>query len=135
MAGERIRPRRRIVTSWSAIAWAARRFAGAVGSLIRRMAVPMSSAGERGAGQHWRAMRERPEQMIEQQPSQKCRLKLPCQWVEGDGFDVPFASRPANDPRALADTVLLLLSNALAKPDSSQVLNLSGHASDSRSKG
>jgi hypothetical protein len=80
-------------------------------------------------------MRERPEQMTEQQPSQKRRLKLPCQWVEADGFEVSLASRRANVPQALTDTALLLLSNALSRPDSSQVLNLSGHASDARSKG
>jgi hypothetical protein len=99
------------------------------------MAVPMSTAGERGAGQHGLAMRERPEQMTEQQPSQKRRLKLPCQWVEADGFEVPLASRRANVPQALADTALLLLSNALAKPDSNLVPNLPGHAPDSCSNG
>lgn len=54
--------------------------------------------------------------MIEQTKSRKTKTKLPCQWVEEEGFEVMPTPEPANDPQARAGTALLLKSSPLPRP-------------------
>jgi len=47
--------------------------------------------------------------MTEQTKSQKIKAKLPCQWVEEEGFEVrPATAVAAKNPQVLTDTALLL---------------------------
>jgi len=54
--------------------------------------------------------------MTEQTKSRKTKTKLPCQWVEDEGFEVTPAQGPAKDPQALPDTAFLLKSNPPQRP-------------------
>jgi hypothetical protein len=54
--------------------------------------------------------------MTEPTKSRKTRTKLPCQWVEEEGFEVMPAPEPANDPQALTDSAFLLKSKPLPRP-------------------
>lgn len=56
------------------------------------------------------------ERMTEHTESRNNKTKLPCHWVEDEGFDVAPTPSPANDPQALADTAFLLKSEALPRP-------------------
>ena len=52
------------------------------------------------------------ERMSKQTKSQKIKAKLPCQWVEEEGFEVrPATPVPAKNPQLLTDTSFLLKSN------------------------
>jgi hypothetical protein len=56
------------------------------------------------------------ERMTEQTKSRKTKTKLPCQWLEDEGFEVTPAQGPANNPQALPDTAFLLKPNPLPRP-------------------
>jgi hypothetical protein len=56
------------------------------------------------------------ERMTKQTKSRKTTTKLPCQWVEDEGFEVTPAPEPANDPQVLADTAFLLKSSPQPRP-------------------
>jgi hypothetical protein len=56
--------------------------------------------------------RQPEERMPKQTKSQKIKAKLPCQWVEEEGFEVrPATPVPAKNPQVITDTSLLLKSN------------------------
>ena len=83
------------------------------------MAVPMSfaSVDDRLVGTQCDHSPHQPdERMTEQTKSRKTKTKLPCQWVEDEGFEVTPAPGPSNDPQALTDTALLLVSNPRPRP-------------------
>jgi hypothetical protein len=54
--------------------------------------------------------------MTEPTKSRKTKTKLPCHWVEDEGFEVTPAPESSNDPQALTDTALLLASNPRPRP-------------------
>lgn len=56
------------------------------------------------------------ERMTEQTKSRKTTTKLPCQWLEDEGFEVTPAPGPMNDPQALPDTAFLLKSKPVPRP-------------------
>jgi len=51
------------------------------------------------------------ERMSEQSKSRKIKARLPCQWVDEEGFEVTPAPGPTNDLKALPDTAFLLKPN------------------------
>jgi hypothetical protein len=54
--------------------------------------------------------------MTEQTKSRKTTIKLPCQWVEEESFEVTPTPAPAHDPKALPDTAFLLKSSSPPRP-------------------
>ena len=54
--------------------------------------------------------------MTEHRKKRNQQTKLPCQWVEEEGFEVKPAPNPATEPPALSDTAFLLKSNPLRPP-------------------
>ena len=54
--------------------------------------------------------------MTEQTNSRKIKAKLPCQWVEEEGFEVKPVPGPANNPQVHTDTAFLLKPNPLPRP-------------------
>ena len=57
------------------------------------------------------------ERMTKRTKSQLIKAKLPCQWVEEEGFEVkPATTGPANNPQVLTDTAFLLKPNPPPRP-------------------
>ena len=56
------------------------------------------------------------ERMTEHTKAQQDKIKLPCQWVEEEGFDVDPVSQPATDRQTLSDTAFLLKSKPVQPP-------------------
>ena len=56
------------------------------------------------------------ERMTERTKSRKTKAKLPCHWVEDEGFEVTPAQGPESDPPALTDTAFQLKPNPLSRP-------------------
>jgi len=83
------------------------------------MAVPMSLATVGDSLVKWQGGRNahrHNERMTRQTKSRKTKAKLPCQWVEDEGFEVAPAQGPAKEPQALPDTAFLLKSRPLPRP-------------------
>ena len=83
------------------------------------MAVPMSFASVDGRPvetQCDHCPQQPDERMTERTKSRKTKTKLPCQWVEEEGFEVMPAQEPAKDPQALPDAAFLLRPNPLPRP-------------------
>ena len=87
--------------------------------LTRAMAVPMSlaSVGDRLVEtQRDHSPHQPDERMTEHTKSRKTKTKLPCHWVEEEGFEVMPAPEPANDLATLTDTAFLLKSSPPPRP-------------------
>jgi hypothetical protein len=54
--------------------------------------------------------------MTEQTKAQQLKAKLPCQWVEEQGFEVQPKPDLAKDPKPLTDTAFLLKSSQPPRP-------------------
>jgi len=54
--------------------------------------------------------------MSEPDKKQIDKTKLPCQWVEEEGFDLTLAAQSPLDPPALSDTAFLLKNRPLPQP-------------------
>jgi hypothetical protein len=60
------------------------------------------------------------ERMTKQTKSQKTKTKLPCQWVQEEGFEVkPATPGPAKNPQVLTDTAFLRTSAPRPHPTQS----------------
>jgi hypothetical protein len=57
--------------------------------------------------------------MSEQTKASKAKVILPCQWVEGDSFEVTPAPGPVKEPQALPDTAFLLKASRPPRPTQS----------------
>ena len=55
------------------------------------------------------------ERMTKQTKSRKTKAKLPCQWVDEEGFEVTAAPGPTNDPKDLPGTAFLFKPNPLPR--------------------
>jgi len=87
--------------------------------LTRGMAVPMSlaSVGDRFVETQCAHGPHQPdERMTEHTKSRKTKTKLPCHWVEEEGFEVMPAPEPVNDLAILTDAAFLLKSSPLPRP-------------------